>query len=117
MDIPLDDVSPIGAIAEKYGVTLRALRFYEEKGLVTPIRIGNHRLYNRTSEDQLKKLLEAKRLGYSIRMIQTKIPLSRWDLTKNVNDDLLRERLVKLRREEREIKTTIRKIEEILQER
>ena len=37
----------IGEMARKYGVTLRTLRFYEDKGLISPKREGSTRLYSR----------------------------------------------------------------------
>ena len=115
MQNELDEMSPIGVIAAKYGVTLRALRFYEEKGLLNPLRIGDHRLYNKATESQLSKILEAKRLGYSIRMIKDNAPLSRWNLEQDLDKDLLREKLRKLRKERVEITNTIMKIEKILE--
>lgn len=56
----------IGDLAFRYGLTLRALRFYEDKGLIAPARVGNMRLYDARAEEQLKKILRAKHFGYSI---------------------------------------------------
>jgi DNA-binding transcriptional MerR regulator len=40
-----EDLTRIGDMARLFGVTLRALRFYEDKGLIHPIRQGTTRLY------------------------------------------------------------------------
>src|SRR5690606_28704056 len=42
-----DELTRIGDMARLFGVTLRALRFYEDKGLIQPIRQGTTRLYTK----------------------------------------------------------------------
>ena len=44
----------IGEIAREFGFTLRALRFYEEKGLISPRRNGNRRLYSMEDRKRLE---------------------------------------------------------------
>lgn len=56
-------VYSIGEIAREYGFTLRALRFYEEKGLVTPRRSGNRRLYSLRDRRRLEIIAQCKRIG------------------------------------------------------
>ena len=56
----------IGEIAERYGVTLRTLRFYEDKGLLSPRRKGNARFYNAKDCANLECILRCKRWGYSL---------------------------------------------------
>ena len=56
----------IGDLAREFGVTLRALRFYEDKGLLSPRRQGLNRLYSRRDRARLKLVLMGKRLGFSL---------------------------------------------------
>lgn len=56
----------IGELSKEFDVTLRTLRFYEDKGLLTPRRIGNTRLYSRADRTRLKLILLGKRVGLSL---------------------------------------------------
>jgi DNA-binding transcriptional MerR regulator len=56
----------IGDIAERYGVTARALRFYEARGLISPIRTGQHRNYTRRDRFRLEMIIKAKQLGFKL---------------------------------------------------
>lgn len=56
----------IGDLAREFGVTLRTLRFYEDRGLLTPERRGTTRLYSRRDRVRLRLVLLAKILGFSL---------------------------------------------------
>lgn len=56
----------IRAMCEEFGVTARALRFYETKELLSPIRVGQKRLYTRSDRARLKLILRGKRFGFSL---------------------------------------------------
>jgi len=56
----------IGELAKEFGVTLRALRFYENKGLIGPRRDGMTRLYNQSDRDRLALILNGKKLGFTL---------------------------------------------------
>jgi DNA-binding transcriptional MerR regulator len=56
----------IGQLAEEFDVTLRTLRFYEDKELLAPRRIGNTRIYSRSDRARLRIILLGKRLGFSL---------------------------------------------------
>ena len=60
----------IGDLAKEFGVTLRALRFYEDRGLLNPQRSGSTRLYSAEDRQRLKLILLAKRFGFSLVEIQ-----------------------------------------------
>jgi DNA-binding transcriptional MerR regulator len=60
----------IGEMARKYGVTLRALRFYEDKGLIAPKREGSTRLYSRRDNARLKLILLGRKIGFSLRDVK-----------------------------------------------
>ncbi len=59
----------IGDLAEEFGVTLRALRFYEAKGLLHPQRRGTTRLYTEEDRSRLATILRGKELGFTLREI------------------------------------------------
>lgn len=57
-------------VASKLGVTPRTLRFYENKGLIAPQRVGTMRIYSRREIGRMQLILRGKRLGFSIRDIK-----------------------------------------------
>ncbi len=61
---------PIGDLAREFNVTLRALRFYESKGLIRPKRKGNLRLYTADDRRLLARILKAKQLGFTLSEIR-----------------------------------------------
>ncbi|MGC2856457.1 MerR family transcriptional regulator [Novispirillum sp. DQ9] len=65
----------ISELAQEFGITARAIRFYEDKGLLTPLRDGQRRIYNGRDRVRLMLILRGKRLGFSLREIQEIIDL------------------------------------------
>lgn len=60
----------IGELSRQFGVTLRALRFYENKGLIAPQRRGATRLYSSADRDRIAQILAGKRLGFTLAEIR-----------------------------------------------
>ena len=60
----------ISELAAEFGVTPRTIRFYEEKGLVSPGRNGQDRVYSRRDYVRLNLILRGKRLGFSLADIE-----------------------------------------------
>jgi DNA-binding transcriptional MerR regulator len=63
----------IGDLAREFGITPRAIRFYEDQGMISPQRIGNGgriRVYSQRDRARLKLLLRGKRLGLSLQEIR-----------------------------------------------
>jgi DNA-binding transcriptional MerR regulator len=56
----------IGDLASEFDVTTRAIRFYEEKGLLAPQREGTRRIYSPADRTRLRLILRGKRLGLSL---------------------------------------------------
>ena len=56
----------IGELAEEYGTTLRAIRFYEDSGLLTPERVGQTRIFHERDRVRLQLILRGKRLGFTL---------------------------------------------------
>ena len=60
----------ITGLCAEFGVTLRALRFYEDKGLLSPRRVGGARIYTRRDRARLALILRAKAIGSSLAEIK-----------------------------------------------
>ena len=60
-------------LAKEFDVTLRALRFYESRGLLTPLRIGRKRIFSRADRDRLALVLKGKKLGFTLTEISEMI--------------------------------------------
>ena len=56
----------IGELAREFDLTTRAIRFYEDCGLLTPQRSGRHRVYTQRDRTRLKLTLRGKRLGLTL---------------------------------------------------
>jgi DNA-binding transcriptional MerR regulator len=69
------DYARIGELAKKNGVTLRTLRFYEDKGLLKPKREGSTRLYSRRDRARLQLILLGRKVGFSLRDVKQLLDL------------------------------------------
>ena len=56
----------ISELAQEFALTTRAIRFYEDEGLIAPTRSGRTRLYGPRERTRLKLILRGKRLGLSL---------------------------------------------------
>ena len=56
----------IAELAAEFDVTLRTIRFYEDRGLLTPERRGTTRVYHPRDKVRLALVLRGKRLGFSL---------------------------------------------------
>ena len=72
---PRGSLFTIGDLSREFDVTLRTLRFYEDKGLVNPKREGLARLYSRRDRARLKLVLMGKRVGFSLTEIKGMLDL------------------------------------------
>ena len=61
----------IAELAAEYDVTLRTIRFYEDRGLLTPERRGTVRVYHPRDRVRLGLILRGKRLGFTLGQIST----------------------------------------------
>lgn len=61
-----DKTYTISELASEFGVTTRTMRFYEEKGLISPRREGQKRLYSSADRVRIKLILRGKRIGMSL---------------------------------------------------
>ncbi|WP_119307114.1 MerR family transcriptional regulator [Cohaesibacter haloalkalitolerans] len=65
----------IGDLAKEFGITLRTLRFYEDKNLISPRRDGTNRIYSRRDRARLKLVLMGKKVGFSLSEIKEMLDL------------------------------------------
>ena len=63
-------VYTIGDLAREFGVTLRTLRFYEDRGLLSPRRDGTARIYDARDRSRLSVILKGKQLGFTLTEIR-----------------------------------------------
>ena len=65
----------ITELATEFDITARAIRFYEDVGLLTPLRAGRNRVYTQRDRTRLKLTLRGKRLGLSLLEIKQLVDL------------------------------------------
>jgi DNA-binding transcriptional MerR regulator len=63
------DLYTIRALGKEFGLTARAIRHYEEMGLLAPARRGMARLYSENDRKRLRLILRGRRLGFSLEEI------------------------------------------------
>lgn len=68
-------------LADELGMTARAVRFYEDKGLITPQRAGTTRVYSTRDRARMILILRGKRLGFSLSTIKEYLDLYDTDIT------------------------------------
>ena len=57
-------------VASQLGITQRTLRFYEDKELINPQRVGTTRIYTKREIGRMQLILRGKRLGFTLREIK-----------------------------------------------
>ena len=76
----------ISDLAREFGVTTRAIRFYEDEGLLSPGRSGRQRVYTSRDHVRLKLIVRGKRLGFSLSEVREIIEM--YDLDSGENGQL-----------------------------
>ena len=65
----------ISQLAEEFGITPRAIRFYEDEALIKPTRQGQSRIYSSRDRVRLALILRGKRVGFSLVEIKEMLDL------------------------------------------
>ena len=101
----------ISDLAREFAVTARALRFYEDEGLIAPSRNGLSRIYSKRDRARLAWIMRAKNVGFSLGEIREMIDL--YDLDdgrmeqRRVTMQRCREKIAKLSQQKADIESSI----------
>ncbi|HZB92947.1 MAG TPA: MerR family DNA-binding transcriptional regulator [Stellaceae bacterium] len=107
----------IGDLAAEFGVSPRAIRFYEDQGLLRPQRIGGNRIYGSGDRARLQLILRGKRLGFALADIKELLDL--YDVDPDHLEQLRatlvrgRARIAELERQQQEIALTLQELRAI----
>lgn len=110
-----DALFSIRDLAETFDVTARTLRYYEQKGLLTPTRRGATRLYTAADRARLALILRGKRVGFTLDEIKEMLDLEQLDqrggahLEKSLSR--FRARIADLKRQREDIEDSIAELE------
>lgn len=113
--IMMSDTFTIGDLAREFDVTLRALRFYESRGLLKPQRVGLTRLYSADDKARLALILKGKALGFTLQeireMISGKGKAGATEERLNLSLPQIEEQLTSLRQQKIDIESAIVELE------
>ena len=111
------DLFAIADLAREFGISTRAIRFYETKGLLRPERVGSTRVFRRRDRARLILILRGKRLGFSLRDISEYLSLYDADRTQRAQvsllGDMVDKRVEMLEQQLADLQTTISELREI----
>lgn len=104
-------------LAQEFAITLRAIRFYEDRGLIKPLRQGNVRIYRARDRVRLMLILRGKRLGFSLNEISELLDLYNrrdggYQQTARTLD-YVRDRIARLEGQRRDIEATLADFREV----
>ncbi len=107
------EIYRIGDLAREFDVSLRTLRFYEDRGLISPERSGSTRLYSNADKKRLKIIILAKNVGFSLIDIEELLKV--YDDDKNEQDvsvlvDKFKEQFARLTDQKNELDNSISEI-------
>lgn len=103
----------ISELADEHGISARTIRFYEDKGLLEPQRVGANRVYSYKDRARLKLVLRGKRLGFSLEEVKEFIALYNTGLDPDQSGQLsyllksVREKVRVLRQQQLDLATTL----------
>lgn len=78
----------IGELATAFSLSPRAIRFYEDQGLLAPERVGTQRVYTKRDRARLQLILRGKRLGFSLADIREFLDLYDADRSKHLQMEM-----------------------------
>jgi len=113
------DTFSISELGKEFGITARAMRFYEDKGLLCPARDGQRRIYSRADRTRLKLVMRGRRLGWPLDEIRAVIYM--YDTSEGELKQLeytcekISERRQRLLQQQRDIESSLRDMQEIEQ--
>jgi DNA-binding transcriptional MerR regulator len=107
----------IAQLAEELGITHRAIRFYEAKGLISPQRLGTTRVFSRRDRARLLLVLRGIRLGFTLAEVAEYLDLYDADRSKREQIRLLldkvRQRIAALEAQRRDLEQALAELHDI----
>ena len=107
----------ISELAREFGITTRTIRFYEEKGLISPLREGQKRLYTPADRVRIKLILRGKRVGMTLQECVEIIDLYQpgQDNAEQLHSllDTVRQRRERLQQQQRDIEDMLSGLDEV----
>jgi DNA-binding transcriptional MerR regulator len=114
------DFFSVTELADELGITPRAIRFYETKGLIKPRRAGTTRVYTHRDRARMQLILRGKRLGFTLADIGEYLDLYDVDPSQDKQTQLLLEKIEKrvseLEQQREDLETTLLELDEMRQE-
>ncbi len=108
----------IGELADEFGLTPRTIRFYEDKGLLTPARENNQRVYSHRDRVRLGLICRGKRLGFTLTEIKEFLKLYEADDNRIEQMRFLlhhgRERIAALESQWRDVEETLHDLRDLV---
>lgn len=118
-DLSASRMYSVTELARELGITPRTLRFYEDKGLLKPQRVGGTRVYLTRDRARLILILRGKRLGFSLREISEYLDLYDADPSHRAQIDrllhLVQDRIQLLEQQREALEETLAELREIEQ--
>ena len=109
----------ISELADELNVTTRTIRFYEDKDLLRPQRLGANRVFNYQDRARLHLILRGKRLGFSLEEIKEFIELYKTEVNPNQTEQMdyllqrVRAKVTTLRQQQQDLAMTIDELNHI----
>jgi DNA-binding transcriptional MerR regulator len=114
------DLFSVTELADELGITPRAIRFYETKGLIKPRRAGTTRVYTHRDRGRMQLILRGKRLGFSLADIKEYLDLYDVDPSQvsqlRLLMDKINDRVSELEQQREDLETTLVELEEMRQQ-